>query len=126
MKKILYIVVGLIGVALGFVGAIMPLIPAFPFLLLAAFCFGKSSEKLDTWFKNTKLYKDNLADFVSGQGMTKKAKIRVLTLISALMAFGFYCMSDVPVGRVILVFVWIFHIVYFIKFVKLKSENPND
>lgn len=126
MKKIIYITIGMIGVGLGFLGAILPLIPAFPFLLVSAYCFGKSSEKLDKWFKNTNLYKNNLEDFVSGQGMTKKAKIRVLSLISALMAIGFICMGNVPVGRIVLVFVWVFHIVYFVKFVETKSEIKND
>ena len=60
IKKIAYIVLGYIGVALGAVGAIVPLLPAFPFLLLATFCFAKSSEKLHNWFISTKLYKNNL------------------------------------------------------------------
>ena len=46
IKKILYITLGCIGVGLGALGAVLPLHPAFPFLLLAAFCFGRSSEKL--------------------------------------------------------------------------------
>lgn len=57
IKKILYITLGCIGVGLG---AVLPLLPAFPFLLLATFCFGKSSEKLHAWFTGTRLYKDNL------------------------------------------------------------------
>ena len=44
VKKILFIVLGCIGLALGAVGAVLPLMPAFPFLLLAAVCFAKSSE----------------------------------------------------------------------------------
>ena len=60
MKKMIYIVLGCIGVGLGAVGAVVPLLPAFPFLMLAAFCFAKSSERLNNWFINTKLYKDNL------------------------------------------------------------------
>lgn len=37
IKKILFIILGCIGVGLGAVGAVLPLLPAFPFLLLAAF-----------------------------------------------------------------------------------------
>ena len=74
IKKILYVILGCIGLALGAVGAILPLLPAFPFLLLAAFCFAKSSEKLHRWFTGTKLYKNNLESYVKGQGMTWKTK----------------------------------------------------
>ena len=55
IKKLLYVILGCIGLALGAVGAVLPLLPAFPFLLLAAFCFAKSSEKLHRWFTGTKL-----------------------------------------------------------------------
>ena len=68
IKKVLYIILGCIGVGLGAVGAVLPLLPSFPFLLLAAFCFARSSEKLNNWFINTKLYKENLESYVQGQG----------------------------------------------------------
>ena len=48
LKKLLYIFLGCLGVGLGALGAVLPLLPAFPFLLLAAFCFARSSEKLHT------------------------------------------------------------------------------
>ena len=57
MRRILWIVLGCVGVGLGAVGAVLPLLPAFPFLLLAAFSFAKSSQRLHTWFINTSLYK---------------------------------------------------------------------
>lgn len=113
IKKICYIVLGCIGVGLGALGAVLPLLPAFPFLLLAAFCFGRSSEKLNRWFTGTKLYKDNLESYVKGQGMTKKAKVRIMITVTVLMSIGFAMMHAVPVGRIVLGCVWVFHIVYF-------------
>ncbi len=91
-KKIVYTVVGIVGLGLGAVGAVLPLLPAFPFLMLAAYCFGRSSEKLDRWFKGTKLYKNNLETYVKGQGMTWKTKIRVMITVTCLMLFGFLMM----------------------------------
>lgn len=124
MKKAFFIILGFIGLGLGALGAALPLLPAFPFLMLAAFCFGKSSEKLDTWFKSTNLYKNNLETFVKGEGMTMATKRRILTMISILMMIGFLAMGNVPVGRIILCFVWVFHIVYFIFFI--KTIEPKD
>lgn len=113
IKKILYIVCGCIGVGLGAIGAVLPLLPAFPFLMLAAFCFARSSEKLNNWFINTKLYKNNLESFVKGQGMTWKTKIRIMIMVTILMSIGFIMMDQVPVGRIVLGLVWLFHILYF-------------
>ena len=120
LKNILYMIVGCIGVGLGAVGAVVPMLPAFPFLMLATFCFARSSEKLHNWFINTKLYKDNLADFVAGKGMTRKAKIRIMVTVTLLMSVGFIMMGlkGVVTGCIVLGCVWAFHIIYFIWGVK--------
>lgn len=127
IKKAVYIVIGCISVGLGALGAVLPLLPAFPFLLLAAICFGKSSEKLHTWFVGTKLYKKNLESYVQGKGMTWKTKIRIMLIVTLMMAVGFIMMSRVPVGRIILAVVWLFHVFYFCFGVKtMKPENADS
>ena len=123
IKKLLLTIVGCLGVGLGAVGAVVPLLPSFPFLLLAAFCFAKSSERLDGWFKNTKLYKNSLESYVKGQGMTKKTKIKVMITVTVLMSIGFIMMKEVMVGRMVLSCVWLFHIIYFTFCVKNYSPG---
>ena len=120
IKKLLWICLGCIGVGLGAVGAVVPMLPAFPFLLLAAFSFARSSEKLHTWFINTKLYQDNLADYVAGKGMTVKTKVRIMITVTLLMSIGFIMMGlkGIVTGCIVLGCVWAFHIVYFIWGVK--------
>ncbi|MBQ5332607.1 MAG: YbaN family protein [Oscillospiraceae bacterium] len=113
VKKVIYVIVGCIGLGLGALGAVLPLLPAFPFLMLAAFCFARSSEKLDSWFRSTKLYKNNLESFVQGRGMTKKTKVKIMITVTVLMSVGFVMMGRVPVGRIVLACVWVFHIIYF-------------
>lgn len=124
MKRILWIILGCIGVGLGAVGAVLPLLPAFPFLLLAAFSFAKSSERLHTWFINTRLYKNNLESYVTHRAMTLRTKRRVMLTVTLLMAFGFTRMLlkglYIPCG--ILAGVWVFHVVYFIFGVKTLEE----
>jgi len=105
--------IGLVSFGLGAAGAVLPLLPTTPFMLLAAFCFARSSERLDRWFKGTKLYKENLESFVQGKGMTKKTKVRIMVTVTLLMSIGFIMMHAVPVGRVVLGCVWVFHILYF-------------
>ncbi|MBR5289495.1 MAG: YbaN family protein [Erysipelotrichaceae bacterium] len=122
MTKHLYLFAGLISLGLGAVGAAVPLLPAFPFLLLASICFAKSSDRLYQWFIGTKLYKDNLESFVHGKGMTKKAKVRVVSILSLTMAFGFLMMKNITVGRIILLIVWFFHVLYFAYGIKTLNE----
>ena len=129
MKKILYTILGCFGVGMGAVGAMIPVLPTFPFLMLAAFCFARSSEKLDRWFKNTKLYKANLEDLAAGRGMTMKAKICIMVTVTLLMSVGFIVMGikGIVTGRIILGCIWVFHIIYFIfgiKTIPAKEAIP--
>ena len=125
IKKAFFIVLGCLSLGLGAVGAVLPILPTVPFLMLAAFCFAKSSEKLHNWFVATKLYKKNLESFVQGKGMAMKTKIRIMVMVTILMSIGFIMMHAVPVGRIILGFVWIFHVLYFIfgiRTLKIETE----
>ena len=123
MKKVIYIIIGCISVGLGAAGSVIPVLPTVPFLLLAAYCFARSSEKLHNWFTSTKLYKNHLESYVKGEGMTRQTKLRIMITVTLLMSVGFIMMSRVPVGRIILAFVWLFHIIYFIFGVKTISAN---
>lgn len=124
MKKIVYMVVGSIGVGLGTVGVVLPILPTVPFLLLAALCFARSSEKLNRWFTGTKLYQKNLESYVKGQGMTREAKVRIMVTVTILTAIGFAKMHEVVIGRIVLAIVWLFHILYFTMGVKtLKVQK---
>lgn len=111
MRKILYIIIGCISLGLGIIGVILPILPTVPFVLLVAFCFAKSSEKLEDWFKNTKLYRENNVK----SGMTKQAKVRIMCSVTLLMSIGFIMMGlkGIVVGNIVLLIVWIFHMVYF-------------
>lgn len=116
--KYVYMILGFLTLGLGAIGAVLPILPTAPFLLVAAFCFAKSSEKLNNWFISTKLYKDNLETFVQGKGMTAKTKLRIMTTVTILMGIGFLMMKRVPIARMILVGVWIAHVVFFLFGVK--------
>ena len=126
ISKIIFITVGCICLGLGTVGMILPILPTVPFYMATAFCFAKSSEKLHRWFTGTKLYKNNLESYVKGQGMTWKTKIRIMITVTVLMSIGFIMMHAVPVGRIVLACVWVFHILYFVFRVKtIKQTNGN-
>lgn len=124
IKKILFIVVGVISLGVGCVGAVIPLLPSFPFLLLACFCFAKSSEKLHSWFLSTKIYKNNLESYVEGKGMSKSSKIKIITTVTIVMSFSLFMMRNAPIyAKIILLIVWIAHILYFIYGIKNNEEQ---
>ena len=121
--KLIYIILGSAALVLGAVGTILPILPTTPLLLLAAFCFARSSEKLNNWFKGTKLYKDNLETFVKGQGMTKKAKAHIMSTVTIIMAIAFIAMKNTTIGRICLCIVWLCHIIAFVFVIKTCPEK---
>ena len=104
---------GFLFFALGMAGAVLPILPTTPFILVAAFCFARSSDRLNSWFKGTKVYKMVFEGYMTKRSMTLRAKLTILVPATALLAVSFAMMSNVPVGRAIVAAVWAGHIVYF-------------
>lgn len=124
LKRIIFTVIGCVSLGIGCVGAVLPIIPTVPFFLLTVFCFANSSEKLHNWFVNTKMYKKYLDSFVKRKGMTVKTKVTILSSVTAIMLLGFVFMmlKGIIIPSIILALVWLFHLVYFIFFVKTIAE----
>lgn len=127
LSKIIYTIIGCLSLALGSVGAVLPILPTVPFLMLSALCFAKSSEKLNTWFKQAKIYKNNLESYVRGEGMTMRTKTKILLTVTALMAVAFVVMlsKKVYIGCIALSIVWLVHILYFtlaIKTIPIQND----
>ncbi len=117
---------GFVAFGLGMAGAFLPVLPTTPFVLLAAFCFARSSKRLNAWFVQTRIYKDVLKSYVDKRQMTLGAKLLVLVPMTALMGVGFALMGRVPLGRAALAFVWLAHVVYFLLVVKTRRGGGVD
>ncbi|MCR5846496.1 MAG: YbaN family protein [Lachnospiraceae bacterium] len=120
IKKIIFIVLGCICLALGTVGIMLPILPTTPFYLVTLYCFARSSDRLNNWFKGTKLYKKHLESFVKKEGMLASTKASILTTVTILMALGVFFMArkGIWIPCVILGVVWTAHMIYFLFFVK--------
>jgi len=113
IKRLLYLVTGILAGVLGTIGIFLPILPTVPLYLLAAFCFARSSEKLHTWFTGTRLYRENLESYAQGQGMTRRTKVRIMATTTVVMTAGFLMMDQLLAARVLLACVWLFHVLYF-------------
>ncbi len=126
LKRLFFLVLGCICLALGCIGIVLPILPTVPFFLVTVYCFARSSDRLHDWFVSTKLYKDNLASYVEKRGMTVKTKLGIIIPVTVLMGIGFAMMGRVPAGRVILAIVWACHIIYFVFGVKTIPAEAAD
>ncbi len=79
--KILWIFLGSIFVALAALGVALPGLPTTPFLILAAACYIRSSQKLYDWLISNKTFGPYLKDYREGKGIPKRAKILAISMI---------------------------------------------
>lgn len=124
MKKttrIVWSILGFLSLGIGMIGAVLPFLPSFPFLMVTLFCFTKSSERLRNWFVGTRVYKNNLESYVQDRTMTRKTKIKIMAMVTAVMTIGFVMMDNVPAARIVLCVVWIFHVLYFVFAIKTRN-----
>jgi uncharacterized protein len=86
---------GMICVGLGALGILLPGLPTTPFLLLAAYCFARSSEHFHSWLLNHRWFGSYVRNFEEGRGMTRPAKAS--TLLVLWLSFGVTIVVFVPV-----------------------------
>ncbi|MEM7173136.1 MAG: YbaN family protein [Pseudomonadota bacterium] len=92
LSKPFWFVLGLIALVCGLAGVVLPLVPTTPFILLAAFCFARSSKRLSHWLENHPYFGpliDNWRRHGSIDRRTKKVAMAVIVatpLISLALA----------------------------------------
>lgn len=78
LKRGLFLLVGLSSLALGVIGIVVPLLPSVPFILLAAFCFARSSQTLHRWLMSHPWFSDALKQWQQHRAIRKGLKRRAL------------------------------------------------
>lgn len=100
--RFLLVPIGIVFTLLGFAGAVLPLLPTTPFLLVAVICFAKSSDRLHAWLVKTRVYQAYVEDFRKYRGYTMRKKIQLLISVYIVVGFSIW-MVDVLWVRIGLV-----------------------
>jgi uncharacterized membrane protein YbaN (DUF454 family) len=87
LRKRLLICVGFISVGLATAGVFLPILPTTPFLLLAAACFARSSDRFYQWLITHRLFGRYIRCYRKYRAMTGGAKVLTLVLLWAVMAY---------------------------------------
>jgi uncharacterized membrane protein YbaN (DUF454 family) len=83
-----WLVSGLVAMALGLLGIVLPLLPTTPFLLLAAFCFARSSPALHDWIVHHPRLGPPIRDWRTHGAISRNAKIAAVAMLAAALATG--------------------------------------
>lgn len=92
--KIFLIISGIVSLILGIVGILLPLLPTTPFLLLSAFCFAQSSEKLHDWLLRHPYFGPAIIDWRENGNISKRNK--TYAIVTILITFLLSVIFKVP------------------------------
>jgi uncharacterized membrane protein YbaN (DUF454 family) len=81
VKRRLLIGAGTLSTGLGIIGIFIPILPTTPFLLLAAACYMRSSERFYQWLINNRVFGAYVRNYIEGRGMPVRIKIFTILLL---------------------------------------------
>lgn len=100
--RLVYLCLGWLMVATGIVGAFLPVLPTTPFLLLALWCFSRSSPKLEAWLLAHPRFGPSLRAWRQHGAIARRAKIAALCAMAASYT-AFWFLTEPPALRAALV-----------------------
>jgi uncharacterized membrane protein YbaN (DUF454 family) len=103
IKKMLLLVSGTVFVGIGFIGIIIPVLPTTPFLLLAALCYIRGSEKMYFWLISNKIFGSFIKNYYEGKGITVLAKIATIILLWVSIIISVIFMIHVVIIQIIVI-----------------------
>ena len=106
-KKTVILVIGFICLALGILGIVVPLLPTTPFLLLAAACFVRASDRLYQWLINHKIFGLYIRNYRDYKAIPLKMKISSIALLWITLIFSILYVVDSTAMKIILALIGI-------------------
>lgn len=114
IKKYSLLALGIFFVILGAIGAVLPLLPTTPFLILALSCFAKSSPRFHQALLNNRFFGEPLRQWEESRSLTRRTKIKAAALIILTFSISIFILQGRPhlqlglssLGMVLLFFIW--------------------
>lgn len=102
IKKCLLIVIGCLALAFGIIGIFLPLLPTTPFLLLAVYCFTRSSNRLYNWLIQHKIFGRYIYNYMAYRAIEPKTKLLALVFLWGTTAFSLFLLPNIYI-RILLI-----------------------
>ena len=101
-RRLVLTVTGLAATGLGVLGIVLPLLPATPFFLLAAYFFSRSSPRFHHWLLTNRVFGSYIDNYRSGRGMALAEKLVTIAMLWVALAFTATVAVTVWWGRLLL------------------------
>lgn len=86
-RRLVYVSLGLVFVGVGFLGAVLPVLPHTPFFLLASYFFARSSPRLDGWLRRSPYIGHLIRDWHDHRGLRPRVKATAVCLVALVIGY---------------------------------------
>ncbi|NLJ78443.1 MAG: DUF454 domain-containing protein [Tissierellia bacterium] len=107
IRKVVYIILGLLSLIAGIIGIVLPIFPSMPFLILSSLCFAKGSARFNRWLSMIKPYGNRLVYIGRSKLTILKTKAAILTLAAIILLIG-VCFIQNTYIRIIIICIIIY------------------
>ena len=88
VKRTVYVFAGTVFLVIGAIGVVIPILPTTPFLLLAAACYVRGSDRLHRWMLNNRVFGEFIRNYREGKGITFRNKLLTTVFLWATISFS--------------------------------------
>lgn len=124
--RIVLLTIGWISLGLGAIGLFVPVLPTTPFVLLAAACFLRSSERLHRWLVEHPTFGTHIADYLEGKGLTRRTKVVALATLWGSVAVSAVFFVPLPIADAIIVVIAAGVTIYLLNLPTSTDENADS
>ena len=90
LSRFLWLILGLLFVAIGLIGVVVPGLPTTPLMILAAACFAKSSQRFYDWVITNKMFGHHVKNYREGRGIPARSKRAIIPVLWIFVLFAVF------------------------------------
>ncbi len=123
MFKGVLVVTGTLSLGIGIIGVFIPLLPTTPFLLIAAYCYFRSSKRLYSWLINNKWFGSYIRNYYEGVGIPLKVKLLSISFLWLTIGFSIYFVVNLLIVQILLIIIAVGVTAHILTIKTLKEER---
>ena len=123
ITRVVLIVVGTLSLGLGIVGAFLPVLPTTPFVLLAAICYVRSSQRLHNRLMKSRFASRHVHNVLAGNGIPLSVKVLSLSISAVMIGYVSIVLTESFLLRMLLGILYLIQLIFMLKMKTLKRET---
>lgn len=123
VQRILFVILGSVSLAVGIIGAFLPVLPTTPFVLLSVACYVRSSQRMYTWVMNSRFAGKHVHNVLAGHGIPFSVKVVSVVMSFCMIGYVSVFQTDNFFVRLLLGMLFVAQIIFM---VRIKTLRPHE